>query len=145
MDKKLYELTNPQKNILSMEKFYGNTSLNTNCGVANINQVVDFEKLSKSIKLLVKNNPIFRLKFKEINNTTQQFFDDVAQDYIAKIVDVENKKELQILENKLSHTALFNSKKLFNFTIYRLPNNHGGVIGIVHHILSDSWGVRLNV
>lgn len=142
MNKKVYDLTTSQKNILSMEKFYSNTSLNTNCGVASINQVIDFNLLSKAISLTIKNNLIFRIKFKDIDNITKQYVDEPI-DYTPKIHIVANQKELLNLENDLSHKSLFNSERLFEFEIYKLPNNHGGVIGIVHHLLSDSWGVGL--
>lgn len=142
MNKEMYNLTTSQKNILNIEKYYSNTSLNTNCGVANINQEINFELLAKSISLLIKNNPIFRLKFKDINNTTKQYIGDPIH-YSPKIHFVSNESELKKIENELSHRALYNSEHLFEFEIYRLPNKHGGVIGIVHHLLSDSWGVGL--
>ena len=143
MSQKLYDLTNPQKNILSMENYYNNTSLNTNCGVANIHQVIDFENLSKSISLLINQHSIFRLKFKKNKNSYQQYFDESIPEYCPKIIDIQNKQELEKIKSKYSHLSLFSNDKLYEFAIYRLPNRHGGIIGAVHHLLSDSWGVGL--
>lgn len=142
MNKKMYDLTTAQKNILSLEKYYSNTSLNTNCGVANINQVVDFDILSKSISLLIKNNSIFQFKFKDIDDITKQYISN-SINYTPKIHSINDKADLIKIKNELSHKALYNSENLFEFEIYKLPNNHGGIIGIVHHLLSDSWGVGL--
>ena len=118
----MYDLTNPQKNILSIERYYSGTSLNTNCGVAQINQIVDFEKLSKAITLLIKNNSIFRLKFEDIDGTTKQWIDKPIQ-YTPKIHEIKNRSSLTKLENELSHKALFASEHLFEFQIFKLPNN----------------------
>ncbi len=142
MDKNLYDLTSPQKNILSIEKYYNNTSINTNCGVAEINQKVDFKKLSEAVTLLIKNNSIFRLKFDQTDTVMRQYFDE-SFSYSPKIFEITNKKDLVELKKTYSHKALFNAKHLFEFAIYRLPNEHGGIIGSVHHLLSDSWGVGL--
>ena len=45
MEEKLLNLTNPQKNIWYLEKFYSNSSLNTICGTAFINEITDFSLL----------------------------------------------------------------------------------------------------
>lgn len=43
MKKDVYELTNPQKSIWYTEQFYKGSSVNTICGTAYINEVVDFK------------------------------------------------------------------------------------------------------
>ena len=142
MNKKMYDLTNPQKNILSIEKYYSNTAVNTNCGVAEIKEIVDFDKLSQAITLVIKNNPIFNLKFDIIDGNMKQFFSEPIS-YIPKINELKNESELLNLEKELGRTALFNATYMFNFEIFKFPNQHGGVIGAVHHLIADSWGVGL--
>ena len=44
LKKDVYGLTNPQKNIWYLEKFYNNSSLNTICGTAFVNEVTDYER-----------------------------------------------------------------------------------------------------
>ena len=42
MKKDVYELTNPQKSIWSIEQFYKGTSVNSICGTVIFDEIVDF-------------------------------------------------------------------------------------------------------
>ena len=53
--RKLFNLSNPQKNIWNIDLFYGKTAANNICGTTVINQKVDFEKLNKRIEELGMN------------------------------------------------------------------------------------------
>ena len=47
MEKKVYELTKPQKSIWHTENYYSGTNINNVCGVLAINEHVNFDILNK--------------------------------------------------------------------------------------------------
>ena len=74
LDKKFFNLTNPQKSIWDMEQFYKGTNINNIAGTVIIRQKVDFERLSDAINFCLKNNKSFSLKFKlKDGNLVQSF------------------------------------------------------------------------
>ena len=62
MEKKLYDLTNPQKLIWYTEQFYSNTSINNITGTVIINEVIDVDALKKAINLFVQKNDAMRIQ-----------------------------------------------------------------------------------
>lgn len=58
----LYDLTNPQKSIWLTEQFYRGTSINVICGTVLIDDIVNFDVLSKAINIFLKDNDSFRIK-----------------------------------------------------------------------------------
>ena len=169
LNKEIYELTNPQKSIWLTEQYYNNTNINNICGSANINQELNFEKLKEAINIMIKNNDSFNLRFIVNDNTLKQYLDEYPNHQTSKfrmatqaliwetirgvnvefytekngggsIVDVSNERELQRLEKEVCDKIFrIEKSKLFEFVIFRFPNNHGGFIMNIHHLLSDSW------
>ena len=101
MEEKLLNLTNPQKNIWYLEKFYNNSSLNTICGTAFVNEVTDFSLLKESICHIVNNNYSFHLKITLEKNEPKQYYK--VMEYDVPIVDVNSKEEYsEYINNKIS-------------------------------------------
>ena len=143
MKKELYELTNPQKSIWLTEQFYKGTAINTISGSLYMKEPLNFDKLVETIKILVKKHDNFRIKIDTHDNTVKQYLGDIVN-YNAEIIDLKTEEDLDELKNKCA-TQVFDLKNnnLFNFTLFRFPNNYGGVISNVHHIISDSWTLGL--
>lgn len=71
----LFELTNPQKSIWSLEQFYKNTSVNNIGGTLIIKEKIDFDFLEKSINLFIKGNDSFNIQLQfDKDNSIKQFF-----------------------------------------------------------------------
>ena len=69
MEKKLYDLTAPQKSIWLTEQFYKDTNINNVCGVFSSSVSLDFSLFEKAIKLFVQSNESFRTKLKLAQST----------------------------------------------------------------------------
>lgn len=143
MEKKFYELTNPQKSILLTEQFYSNTSINHICGTAILKTKIDFSLLEQAINLLVKNNDSFRLQLQLVNNVVKQYLTTYTP-FQVDLVDVHSKEDLPALEHSLIQKpfTLYQSC-LFAFKMFRFPDGTGGFSVNVHHIISDSWTLGL--
>lgn len=139
MNKVLYDLTNPQKNIWITEQFYKGNSINNICGTVYIKEKLDFEKLLQSVNILINTYDNFKIRIKTVNNKVKQYIVDKTE-YTVEIVDIANETELSNYENFMARQVLsISNNQLFEIKIFRLPNDHGGVIVKMHHLLADSW------
>jgi len=138
MEEKFYNLTNPQKNIWTMEQFYKGTNINNICGSVIIKQNIDLSLLNKSINLFIQNNKSFGLNFKEKNGEVVQYFTEYKEIEFEK-VNLKDEKEVKELTKKTTD-FIFNlqDKKLYKFILFKLENGYGGFIISTHHIISDA-------
>ena len=145
MEKKLYSLTNPQKSIWYLEKYYQGTNMNNICGTMTIKIAVDFEKFILAIKQFVKQNEGCRIRLSK--QYEQKQYIAPYENFEIQIVDVQSNKQVEELTNEVVSKpfALYDSS-LFRFVVYRFPDNHGGFIINMHHFISDSWtlGILVN-
>jgi len=136
-------LTNPQNSIWLTEKYFKGTSVNNICGYVYIKEEVNFNVLKKAINKLVKTNDSMRFKFKEENGSCVQYENNYKEFNIETFnfsseSDIE-KKALEIANIPFN----FENSFLFKFILFKLPNNSGGFIVNVHHIIGDSWTLGL--
>lgn len=136
---KIYDLTNPQKNIWNIENFYSNTTINTICGSAFINEAVDINLLKKAISIVLTRNDSFKLKFFIDNGVLKQYISEDLNFPIYTInvnsMDEFNAKRDLFISQPFE---LFNSF-LFKFYIFKFPNDHAAFMLNIHHLISDAW------
>lgn len=140
MEKKLYDLTNPQKLIWYTEQFCSNTSINNITGTVIINEVIDVDALKKAINLFVQKNDAMRI---QITLDSLLKAKQYVTNYIPFDIDIFNVKSEADLKKKSSLLASQPFKiidsPLINFKIFKFSNGTGGFIGIAHHLILDSW------
>lgn len=138
-----YQLTFPQLSLWSVEQFYKGTSINVITGFIKINETVNFHLFNDAIEILIKNTDIFGMHLSYENGELTQVLTTPKNKGI-RIIDVSSKEDLENLQNTIAKTP-FNifEDDLFDFTIFRLPDNTGGVIGRFHHIICDAWATSL--
>lgn len=138
-ENKIYDLTNPQKNIWNIENFYSNTTINTISGCAFINEVVDITLLKKAISVVVEKNDSFKLKFLMDNGVLRQY---VSEDFNFPIytINVSSMDEFNAKRNLFisQNFDLFDSF-LFKFYIFKFPNDNAAFMLNIHHLISDAW------
>ena len=138
MENMVFELTAPQKSIYYTEQFFENLPINNICGSFIIKQKINVELLQKSVNLFIKNNDSFNLRFKNIDGKISQYFTE-PQEYIAEIINVEKESDIEKIATEMVNTKfdILNSYP-FTFKIFILPSGFGGVIGNIHHLISDA-------
>lgn len=139
MNNSIFDLTNPQKAIWLTEQFYQGTNVNNICAILYLEEKINFDLLKKALNVLVKTNDNFRIKLVMKNNVVKQFISEYEFIDIP-VINVNSKKDVLNLQKQivLQPFSLLDSL-LFNFTIFKYPNNNGGIIFNSHHIISDSW------
>lgn len=143
MEKKFYNLTNPQKNIWNMEQYYKGTAVNNIGGTVHLKTQLDFSALSKAVSNVILAHDNFHIKLTKDGNNIKQIFVSL-ENYFVEIIDLNDMAELLLIEEKMCQTTFsMENSNLFCVKIFRLPDGTGGVISVMHHIISDSWTVGL--
>ena len=139
VSEKFYNLTNPQKSIWITEQFYKGTSINNICGTAIINEEVDFKLLEKAILLVMEKNDIFKMKFSIKDSEIKQSINSSYNSHI-EIISVADKIELNKFQKSMASKP-FNllDSFLYNFYIFKFPNNQGAFMLNIHHLIADAW------
>lgn len=143
MEKDIYESTNPQKSIWLTEKYYEGTAVNNILGYIHITESVDFDVLKKSINEFVKSNDAMRLQFSKDNTSCIQYLSEYSE-FDIDIIELSSEKEIETTALKLASIPFeVENNPLVKFTLFKLPNNHGGIFMNIHHLISDSWSLGL--
>lgn len=146
MSRKLYNLTEPQKNIYLREQAYPNTSINIVSFTSVIDKEVDIDICKKVLNKIIECNDILRSK---IVKTEDGIFQEIS-DYTFVDIPVVNcphktKEDVfkEIDKNTFVPFSPFENNRLFDFKIYRLDNNHIIINYKFHHILGDGWSTKV--
>ena len=136
-------LTNPQNSIWLTEKFFKGTSVNNICGYVYIKDEVNFDALKKSINELVKTNDSMRFKFKEENGSCVQY-ENNYEEFDIEMFNFSSENDIEKKALEMANIPFeIENNFLFKFILFKLPNNSGGFIVNVHHIIGDSWTLGL--
>lgn len=142
-NKELFELTNPQKNIWNTEQFYKGSTIGNLVGTLIIDEPVNFVLLKKAINIVIKNNDGLRLRLLLAHNTVRQYISSYNPiDF--EILELPTIGSLKDVENNIVNIS-FNiiNTNLFEFTIFKFADGHGGFITKLHHIIGDAWTMSL--
>ena len=145
MKKEQKQLTNPQKSIWLIEKFFENTSVSNVGGSLLIHEKVNFDLFEKAINLFIQKNDGIRLCFTMQGGTPTQYVKEpIYQKF--DIVDINSEEDLQQKEKEFIQIpfSLFDSF-LFTFRILKLKDGSGGFYITTHHLISDAWSMSLLV
>ena len=104
MNMELYDLTNPQKSIWLTEQYYKGSSINNVCGTVLIDDIVNFDILSKAINVFLRDNDSFRIHLLIDNdgNVKQKIVEYSEQDFV--VTNIEDNDDLLLFESKLART-----------------------------------------
>ena len=138
-----FSLTNPQKSIWNMEKYFEGTSINNICTIGIINEYIDEKIMVKALNNIVKNNDCFRIHIKLVNGKPVQYFKDYKP-FDIDVIHMKDKNELKDVEKKFAkYKFSINNSRLFSFKIIKFNNGQGAVVLTVNHLISDSWSLGL--
>lgn len=138
MKKDVYELTNPQRNILQLEQVNekGN-SINHILTIMKLKGNLDEELLSKTIYKIIEINDSFRIRFTKDDSNIYQYFENSSNSQVEIIhTDLDDISSI-IEDHKKLEISL---DKPFRFCLIFAPHNTY-VLYQSHHIIADAWGM----
>lgn len=149
MARELYDLSIPQEAIWDREIEYRNTSINNTAGSRYIDEEVDFILLREAINRVVKNNDGIRLQFTRIKDDfdkymIKQYVTNSTPDIKETPENFQTPEEVEKWANERIQTSFGDilDKSLFDVTMFRIPDGHGGFKGGFHckshHLLTDA-------
>ena len=138
-----YKLTNPQKSIWNVEKFFEGTPINNICASITILDNFDEKILEKAIRDTVNENNSFQIRITIQNNLPVQYFSE-PDSFDIEVIHLKRDSEFEKIKEDLTNYQfhLLNSN-LFCFKILKFPDGHGMFLFTVHHIIADSWSLGL--
>lgn len=143
MEKKLYNLTNPQKSIWMTEQFYSKTNINNIVGYLKISKNANLKALEQAFNYFVSKNDAFKTKICLKDSIPYQYFDDFIYENI-EILDLKDENQLYEFENSFpkQYINIFDNF-LFLTKLLRFPNGDGILVLTTHHLISDAWTMSL--
>jgi len=141
MDKKLYNLTNPQLPLWQIEQFYENTSINNVGGIMYIHEKVDFIKLEQAINLAIKNNDGLRIKLDNSTETVMQYIDSF-EPYVAELLIVNDESTAEGVKCVVKEPFTLFNAPLQRIKMFQSANGENGFVVILHHLISDAWTIN---
>ncbi len=133
-----YDLSYAQRRLwLFAERFPENTSYNV-VGNLIFEGDLDINAFEKTIRTILEINPIFRIAIDNEGGMPSQRI--MANDFVLKVNEFENKKEIEEYVESFSRTEMqLNKGNLFRIELIKL--NHSKYIFLfnAHHIIFDGW------
>lgn len=140
-----YELTDPQKSIWITEQYFKNTNINNISGIFYAKKQLDFNILSKTLNIIIKENIAMRTRLIIKDGKTLQFFKEYNEEIFEK-VEFKDKSSLEKFCDETNYNWHFNcfDSKLYKIYLFKLKETgEKGFFIIINHMIGDAWAVSL--
>ena len=145
MDKELFNLTYPQKNIWLVEETNGKLPTNVITGMINIKSNIDEIICNDALNEVIKNNEALRFDIKKINNEVFQTVKEYSYEKF-EVIEFENYESAKeyITTFSAKNINIYNNN-LYEFKILKYNDGTGSLLLKAHHIVLDAWSAGLIV
>lgn len=136
--KDVYDLTNPQKNILQLEQVNTkNNSINNVLSVMKLQGNLDPHLLKKTIQVILEKNDSFHIRFKNNGSSYVQYFSSYREDCIE--IKHYSSDDVSALISQYQNLEM-SLDYLYSFSLVFTPH-FSYVFYKSHHIIADGWGM----
>lgn len=145
MNKKLYELSFPQKNILMREQFYSNTPINNISYAFHIKDNLNLDICRKVLNKIVKVNEGFRTQIESNKDGVFQYIVPFKNEVFEKksMPDTSIDELKTLMEKEAQVPFILENSKLYKIIIYKIKNNETVIFFKMHHLISDAWTTKI--
>lgn len=137
-DKKMYELSYPQKSIFLTDQFYGDKHISIISGWCMIKEKINYSKLNDALNKLVKENDAYRITFVEENSEIKQIFKEYSYTEYEKL-KIKDINELREYLKNITFDVLGGTP--VKLATFEDEEGNGGFICSIHHSISDAWSM----
>ena len=145
MDKKLYDLSFPQKNILMREQFYSNTPINNISYAFYIKDDLNLDICRKVLNKIVKVNEGFRTQIITNKDGVFQYIIPFKNEVFEKVslptASIDDLKAS--MEKEAQIPFILENSKLYKIIIYKIKDNETVLFFKMHHLISDAWTTKI--
>ncbi|OIJ31387.1 non-ribosomal peptide synthetase [Staphylococcus sp. LCT-H4] len=139
-----YILSEAQREIIQLEEYYENTSINNIAALVTIKDKVKTSDIEKSLNHLIQIHDSYRIKIKKVNTEYKQYIDAFQSKTFDYIDFNANQKGFDQWIHTQVKSNIFNlNSDLFKFVILTLPQGDTGILLLQHHIISDGWSMTI--
>ena len=138
-----YNLTNPQKSIWNMEKFFDGTTVANIFASVTILDKLDTEILKQAVYNVVRKNDSFRIRIIIKDNVPMQYISEFKP-FEIETFNLKKDVELEKIKKEMG-SQRFNviDSNLFCFKIAKFADGHGILLFNIHHTIADSWSLGI--
>lgn len=143
-----YSLTNAQKSIWNIVKFYPKTTYVNLAIKVRIRECVDYKLLNRAINIVIQDNDAMRTRIVENGKEPEQYFAEYREEQF-ELLDFsypEGLNDLTIWEkSKISEKIILFDSNLYQIVMLKTCDNEGAIFIKIHHIAADTWCLTLLV
>lgn len=136
----MFNLTEPQKNVIETDQFFKNTSISNIGGYSRFFEKVDLVLMKKAINKLIENADGLRIRLKNNNGEISQYIMPFEPEDI-EIINLEGEDPIKQSEKWMRQPFGFASK-LYEFKLVE-ANGEEGIFIKLHHAISDAWSMAI--
>ncbi len=137
-------LSEAQREIIQLEEYYENTSINNIAAIVTIKDNVKIEEIDKSLNNLIKRHESYRIKVRKLNSEYKQYIDEYKRKDFEYIDFYNNKKGYdEWITTQIKSNIFALNSELFKFVILTQPSGDIGILLLQHHFISDGWSMTI--
>ncbi|MDG0822552.1 amino acid adenylation domain-containing protein [Staphylococcus equorum] len=139
-------LSDAQTEIIQVQEYYENNSINNIPGIIYIKPEVKIEEIEKALNNLIKTHESYRIKMKKVKGEYKQYITE-HKDRNFDFIDFMNNQVGydEWINEQARKNLFFENKDLFDFKIMRLPTGKTGILLLEHHVISDAWSLTVAI
>lgn len=136
----MFNLTEPQKNVIETDQFFKNTSISNIGGYSRFFEKVNLVLMKKAINKLIENADGLRIRLKNNNGEISQYIMPFEPEDI-EIINLNGEDPIKQSEKWMRQPFGFASK-LYEFKLVE-ANGEEGIFIKLHHAISDAWSMAI--
>ena len=139
-EKRYYALTQQQEQIVSVEKVFPGTSVNTIVNAAVAEKSLTAEQIADGLSEVVKGIDTLHIRFTEQNGDIVQYFEQEESSAFERECFLADEAGYAAFLSLQAGSCLFGlDKPLYRFAIVTRPDGRLGVVASFHHAIADAW------
>lgn len=145
---RLFPLTNAQKSIWHIVKFYPDTTFVNIALTVRIRESVQYQLLNRAINIAIKHNDGMRTRIVENGKEPQQYFAEYRERHF-EFLDFGYPNGMEDLrrweETRCREKIELLDSDLYDFALIKISDQEGAFFIKCHHIAADAWSITLLV
>ncbi|WP_436955878.1 non-ribosomal peptide synthase/polyketide synthase [Staphylococcus sp. AS1337] len=139
-------LSYAQKEILQIEQFYENTSINNIAGIVHMNNGLGYDEVNEAFNKIIEQHDTLRIRVTREEGEYKQYLVDYEHQDFEFVDFYQDEVGYDKWVRESATMNIFNlDEPLYRVIIAKAPQGHYVIFLLQHHLISDAWGVTIVV